>query len=68
MKEIMKNGMLTISKLTEEEAEQYRKMEVGIIQTKDKLISVAEKDGIKQIIEQTADGFSRIRVKATMTL
>jgi hypothetical protein len=60
------DGLVTVSILTEEEAENYRNMTPGVSITNDMIRCVAENDEEKQIIETTATGMNRIRVKRTM--
>lgn len=55
--------MVTAKLLSEEEAEVYRNMPVGFSQSATAIRSVAEQDGIKQILEITAKGYNRIKVK-----
>ena len=60
----MKIGdFIEVRELTPEEATEYRAMEPGITQTKDMIRMVAVEDGQMSVIEQTADGISRIRVR-----
>ena len=54
----------TVTLLTEKEAERYRQMPVGIEQTAEEIRTVAEEEGLKQILEVTADGFSLTKVRA----
>ena len=63
MEEVYTNRFVTVSILSEEEAEEYRNMVPGISITNDMLRCVAENDEEKQIIEITANGFNRIRLK-----
>lgn len=57
-------GMFSeIRPLTGEEAERYRQMPVGVTQEPDVIRCVAEENGIKQVLEFMADGYSLTRVK-----
>ena len=62
-KTVYTNGLVTVSLLTEEEAHRYRNMDPGVYMTSDMIRWVAENDEEKQIIETTATGMNRIRVK-----
>lgn len=60
----MKIGdFMEVRELTPEEETEYRAMEPGITQTKDMIRTVAVDGDVKQILEQTANGLSRIRVR-----
>lgn len=63
MNTVYENGLIKCRILTEEEAQRYKDMPVGLSQSLDGIRSVAVKDSIKEIFELTADGFSRTRVK-----
>lgn len=63
METVYENGLIKCRILTEEEAQRYKDMPVGLSQSLDGIRSVAVKDSIKEIFELTADGFSRTRVK-----
>ena len=60
---VFTDGFVTASILTEEEAEEYRNMVPGVSITNDMVRWVAENDKEKQIVEITAKGMTRIRVK-----
>lgn len=60
---VFTDGLVTVSLLTEEEADKYRNMTPGVSITKDMIRWVAENDEKKQIIETTATGMNRITVK-----
>lgn len=60
---VFTDGLVTVSLLTEEEAEKYRNMAPGVSMTNDVIRWVAENDEEKQIIETTATGMNRIMVK-----
>ena len=62
-KVLYQNGMVTISELTEDEAQKYREMSAGVQQEKDVIRWIADKDGERQILEQRADSFNRIRLR-----
>ena len=63
MDKVYTDRFMTVSILSEEEANEYRNMAPGISITNDMLRCVAENNEEKQIIEITANGFNRIRVK-----
>ena len=63
MKEERLGNILQIRELTPEEEAEYRLIEPGISQTKDMIRVVAMDGDVKQIIEQTSDGISKIRVR-----
>ena len=60
---VYSDGILTCTLLTKEEADAYRNMVPGVRQTSEKIQWVTENDEEKQIIEITANGINRIRVK-----
>ena len=62
-KAIYTNGYVTCLFLTDEEAHRYRNLVPGVYQTSDMIQWVAENDEEKQILEITASGMNRIRVK-----
>lgn len=62
-KTVYKDGLVTCEILTEEEAKSFKDIPCGVTQTEDTIRSVAECDGEKNIIEFTANGINRIRVK-----
>lgn len=62
-KVLYKSGMLTVREVTPEEEARYSAMRIGVTQTADAIYCVAEKDGIRQVLVQTADGVNRIRFK-----
>ena len=62
-KAVYTNGLVTYSFLTDEEAHRYRNLVPGVYQTSDMIQWVAENDEEKQILEITASGMNRIRVK-----
>lgn len=57
------DGFVTASILTEKEADKFRNMTPGVSITNDMVRWVAENDEEKQIVEITARGMTRIRVK-----
>ena len=57
------DGFVTASILTEKEADKFRNMTPGVSITNDMVRWVAENDEEKQIVEITAKGMTRIRVK-----
>ena len=57
------NGLVTVSLLTEEEAHRYRNLVPGVRQTSEMIQWVAENEKEKQILEITATGMNRIRVR-----
>lgn len=63
MKNVFTDGFLTVSVLTEDEANEYRKMTPGVSITNDLIRWVTENDEEKQIVETTATGMNRIRVR-----
>ena len=63
MKTVYRDGMVTCSILTDEEAKQYKDMPVGITQTIDMIRIVAENEKKKQILEITASGLNHIKIK-----
>ena len=63
---VFTDGLVTVSILTEEEAEKYRNMTPGVSITNDMIRCVAENDEEKQIIETTAKRMNRIRVKRSV--
>ena len=60
------DGLVTVSFLTEEEADKFRNMTPGVSITNDMIRWVAENDEEKQIFEITATGVNRIRVKRSV--
>ena len=62
-KKVYTDGLVTVSILTEEEANRYRNMVPGVYITSNMIQSVAENDEEKQILEITATGMNRIRVR-----
>ena len=62
-KAVYTNGLVTCSFLTDEEAHRYRNIVPGVYQTSDMIQFVAENNEEKQILEFTANGMNRIRVK-----
>ena len=62
-KKVYTDGLVTVSLLTEEEAHRYRNMVPGVYVTSNMIQSVAENDEEKQILEITATGMNRIKVK-----
>lgn len=65
---VFTDGLVTVSLLTEEEADKYRNMTPGVSITNDLIRCVAENDKEKQIVEITAKGMTRIRVKRSVNL
>lgn len=61
--EVYTDRFVTVSILSEEEANEYRNMTTGVSVTDEMIRCVAENGEEKQIIEITANGFNRIRVK-----
>ena len=60
----MKLGdFMEVWELTPEEEEKYRKIEPGIYQTGEMIQTVAVDDDVKQVVELTSNGISRIRVR-----
>lgn len=57
------NGMVTVKILNAEEAAEYKKLKPGVTQTADMIRSVAIEDGHIYVLEQTASGVNRIKVK-----
>jgi len=57
------NGFITCKLLTNEEVSEYMAMPVGIAQTADMIRWVAEDEEERQIIEQTANGYNRIKIR-----
>ena len=66
MDEVYTDRFVTVSILSEEEANEYRNMTPGISITDEMIRCVAENGEEKQIIEITAAGFNRIRVKRSV--
>ena len=62
-KVLYRNGMVTVTALTEEEEAEYRKLKPGVYQTKETIRSVAVQDGEMRILEARADGINRISLK-----
>lgn len=62
-KKVYTNGFVTVSILTEEEAHRYRNLVPGVRQTSEMIQWVAENEEAKQILEITATGMNRIRVR-----
>ena len=60
---VFTDGFVTASILTEKEADKFRNMTPGVSITNDMVRWVAENDEEKQIVEITAKGMTRIRVK-----
>lgn len=60
-KRIVRNGLVTITALTEEEMAEYRKLKPGVHQTVDRIRWVAIEDGKMQIIDYTANEVNRIK-------
>ena len=63
---VFTDGLVTVSILTEDEANEYRKMAPGVTITNDVIRWVAENGEEKQIIETTATGMNRISVKRSV--
>lgn len=57
------NGMVTVTELTENEKEMYRKLKPGVYQTEELIRSVAVKNGEMWVLESSANGVNRIRFK-----
>ena len=57
------NGMVTVTELTENEKERYRKLKPGVYQTEELIRSVAVENGEMQVLETSANGVNRIRFK-----
>lgn len=57
------SGLVTVTKLTEEEMSEYRKLKPGVYQYQDRIRSVAIQDGEMQILDTTSDGINKIRFK-----
>lgn len=62
-KMVYTNGFVTVSILTEEEEHRYRNLVPGVRQTSEMIQWVAENEEEKQILEITATGMNRIRVR-----
>lgn len=62
-KVLYKNGCITVNTLTKAEVEEYLKLKPGIYVTADRIRQVAVADGEMRILEQTADGLNRIKLK-----
>ena len=62
-KAVYTNGLVTVSLLTDEETHRYRKLVPGVWQTSEMIQWIAENEEEKQIIEITATGMNRIRVR-----
>jgi len=62
-KTVYTDGCVTVSLLTDEEAHMYRNLVPGVFQTSEMIQCVAENDEEKEILEFTANGMNRIRVK-----
>ena len=60
---VYKDQVMKVTLLNDEEAAKYRKIPVGLTQNATVIRSVAEHDGVKSILEITADGFRRTKVK-----
>ena len=60
---IYRNGLVTVSTLSKDDVERYMNMPVGITIEPEMIRWVAENENEIQIIEQTASGINRIRVK-----
>ena len=58
-----RNGLVTVTTLTEEEMAEYRKLKPGVYQTVDRIRWVATEDGKMQIIDYTANGVNRIKFR-----
>ena len=63
---VFTDGFVTASILTEKEADKFRNMTPGVSITNDMIRWVAENDKEKQIVEITAKGMTRIRVKRSV--
>lgn len=62
-KKVYNNGLVTVSFLTKEEAHRYRNLVPGVRQTSEMIQWVDENEEEKQILEITASGINRIRVR-----
>lgn len=62
-KVLYKFGMVTVTELTEAEKNEYSKLKPGVYQTHDRIRSVAVRDGEMQILDMTADGMNKIRLR-----
>ena len=60
---VYRSGICTVMFLNEDEAAFYRGLQPGVSQTESMIRSVAEKDGFIYVLETTANGFNRIKVK-----
>ena len=60
---LYKNGCITVKRLTDAEREEYLKLKPGIHVTADRIRQVTVADGEMRILEQTADGLNRIKLK-----
>lgn len=57
------NGMVTVTELTDNEKEMYRKLKPGVYLTEELIRSVAVEDGKMQVLETSENGVNRIRFK-----
>ena len=57
------SDFMEVRELTPEEEIEYRAMDPGITQTKYMLRTVAVDGDVKQVVELTSNGISRIRVR-----
>lgn len=60
---LYQEGLVKVRMLGDDEIAEFRKLRCGIYQTATAIRSVAIHDGCLHILEQTRDGFSRIRMK-----
>lgn len=60
---VYRDGLVRVKILSEEEAAEYKKLKPGITVAADMIRQVAIEDGHIHVLEQTGDGFSRIKVK-----
>ena len=60
---LYKNGLVTITQLSKGEVKELRKLRCGIYQDADRVRSVAERDGIVQIMDTTENGIERSRIR-----
>lgn len=60
---LYEHGCITVKRLNDAEREEYLKLKPGIYVTADRIRQVAVADGEMRILEQTADGLNRIKLK-----
>lgn len=60
---LYQEGLVTVRTLGDDEIAEFRRLRTGIYQTAKAIRSVAVHDGCLQVLEMTAEGYSRIRMK-----